>query len=95
MNIFVHDEHTPAQAKKQAGRESFYEFLPARHCHHTAITNLPLISLFTIRGCALLLILRMITWYALYAPTTFAAFDFWEVDVYIKPVHGLFQGYFY
>ena len=23
MNIFVYDEHTPAQAKKQAGRESF------------------------------------------------------------------------
>ena len=46
MNIFVYDEHTPAQAKKQAGRESFCGFLPARHCHHTAITNLPLTLLF-------------------------------------------------
>ena len=24
-----------------------------------------------------------------------AAFDFWGLDVYIKPVHGLFQGYLY
>ena len=46
MNIFVYDEHTPAQAKKQAGRESFCGFLPTGHCHHTAITNLPLTLLF-------------------------------------------------
>ena len=25
MNIYVYDEHTPVQAKKQAGRESFSE----------------------------------------------------------------------
>jgi hypothetical protein len=29
MNFFVYDEHTPARAKKQAGRELFSGFPPA------------------------------------------------------------------
>ena len=33
MNIFVYDENTPAQAKKQAGREFFCRFLLAVLSH--------------------------------------------------------------
>ena len=42
MNIFVYDEHTPAQAKKQAGRESFLRIssgrtLPSHGDHELAL----------------------------------------------------------